>query len=184
MISFLHISDVHLGYQQYGNPERFNDFARAFLSAVDFAVEKRADFIIICGDLFHKSAIDPKTLLQANEGFERLANAGIQVVAINGNHDKARYSDGISWLHYLSFRGHIILLSPLFLQNGISLDPWNGESGSYIDIDDVRIIGIPYLGAATEPVLEDFPKALESLSKEDIKFSILIGHFGLGGVQK
>jgi DNA repair exonuclease SbcCD nuclease subunit len=181
MVSFLHISDVHLGYQQYGNTERYNDFARAFLTSVDFAIEKNVDFVLICGDLFHKSAIAPKTLFQANEGFERLANAGIQVVAINGNHDKAKYAEGYSWLHYLSYRGHIILLSPVFSEEGTRLDPWNDEEGSYIDIEGVRIFGIPYLGASTEPVLEEMPKILESLSAEDIKFTVLIGHFGLEG---
>jgi len=181
MVSFLHISDVHLGYQQYGNAERFNDFGKAFLKAVEFAVDKKVDFVIICGDLFHKAAIDPKTLLQSNEGFERLAGENIRAVVVNGNHDKARYSDGISWLHYLSYRGHIILLSPVFSEEGIRLDSWNGEKGSYIDIGGIRIFGIPYLGSAIEPILEEMPIALESLSTEDIKFSILMGHFGLEG---
>ena len=32
---FLHIADVHLGYQQYGLKDRFDDFSRAFLHLVD-----------------------------------------------------------------------------------------------------------------------------------------------------
>jgi DNA repair exonuclease SbcCD nuclease subunit len=27
-MKFLHAADVHLGYQQYGSKERFNDFRR------------------------------------------------------------------------------------------------------------------------------------------------------------
>jgi len=181
MASFLHISDVHLGYQQYGNTERFNDFGKAFLKAVEFAAEKKVDFVIVCGDLFHKAAIDPITLLQASEGFERLAREKIRVVVVNGNHDKARHSDRISWLHYLAFRGHIVLLSPVFSEDGISLVAWDGEKGSYIDIEGIRIYGIPFLGASTEPVLEEMPKALEKISVEGSYFSVLMGHFGLEG---
>ena len=48
--SFLHLSDIHLGYQQYGHRERFNDFGRAFLSAVRYAVENQVGFVLISGD--------------------------------------------------------------------------------------------------------------------------------------
>ncbi|MFC2055745.1 exonuclease SbcCD subunit D, partial [Chloroflexota bacterium] len=118
-ITFLHFSDVHLGYQQYGDRERFNDFGRAFLKAVDFAVAKQVDFVLVSGDLFHKSAIDPPTLLQAANGIDRLRNAGISVVAVAGNHDRAKYRDRYSWLDYLAERGYITLLSPSFEEGGI-----------------------------------------------------------------
>lgn len=64
-VEFLHIPDVHLCYQQYNLEERFKDFGRAFMKAVDYAIDKKVDFVPICGDLFNKSALDPLTLLQA-----------------------------------------------------------------------------------------------------------------------
>lgn len=42
-VGFLHLADVHLGYQQYGSTKRFNDSGRAFLAAVDYAVEQEVD---------------------------------------------------------------------------------------------------------------------------------------------
>lgn len=49
-MSFLHIADIHLGYQQYGLSERFSDFSRAFLHLVDTAVARRVDFVLLAGD--------------------------------------------------------------------------------------------------------------------------------------
>jgi exonuclease SbcD len=179
--SFLHISDLHLGYQQYGNHERFNDFGRAFHRAVDFALEQDVRFVVISGDLFHKSAIDPPTLLQAVFGLDKLKEAHIPVISIVGNHDRARYVDYVSWLDYLSERKYLSLLSPVFKQDGIQLDPWDGESGGYVDLGSVRIIGLPYLGASTEVALGLLPETLKSLPSEGIDYTIMLAHFGLEG---
>ncbi len=56
--SFIHIADTHLGYEQYGVRERFNDFSRAFWDIIDEALKRPVDFVIIAGDLFNKRAID------------------------------------------------------------------------------------------------------------------------------
>lgn len=29
---FMHVADIHLGYQQYGSKGRFDDFSQVFLS--------------------------------------------------------------------------------------------------------------------------------------------------------
>ncbi len=46
---FMHVADVHLGYQQYGLKERFNDFSRVFLHLVDEAIAQQVDFIMLAG---------------------------------------------------------------------------------------------------------------------------------------
>lgn len=180
-LSFLHISDLHLGYQQYGSRERFNDFGRAFHRAVDFALEQSVNFVIISGDLFHKSAIDPPTLLQAVYGLDKLKSAGIPVVSIVGNHDRARYVDHISWLDFLSERDYLSLLSPSFSAGEIHLKPWDGLKGGYIDLGRVRIVGLPYLGASTATALAALPHALEELPAEGTRYTIVLAHFGLEG---
>lgn len=178
---FLHLSDVHLGYQQYGHPERFDDFGRAFLSAIEYAVERQVDFVLISGDLFHKSAIDPPTLLQAVGGLDRMHQAGIPVLAVMGNHDRPRYRDRYSWLDFLAERGYLFVLRPTFKETGIHLSPCEGNEGGYVDINGVRIYGLPYLGASTRKVLEELPEALAKQSTEEIEFTVLMGHFGLEG---
>jgi DNA repair exonuclease SbcCD nuclease subunit len=178
---FLHLSDIHLGYQQYGHPERFNDFGRAFLSAVRYAVENQVGFVLISGDLFHKSAIDPPTLLQAVSGLQQLQEAGIAVIAVAGNHDRPRYRDRFSWLDYLAERGHLVLLSPVFDEEQIRLPPWDGRAGAYIDIHGVRIYGVPYLGASIRPVLAGMLDVLADQDKDEVEFTVLMAHFGLEG---
>ncbi len=180
-LSFLHISDLHLGYQQYGSRDRFNDFGRAFHRSVDFALEQEVSFVIISGDLFHKSAIDPPTLLQAVFGLDKLKKAQIPVISIVGNHDRARYVDHVSWLDYLSEREYLSLLSPIFTDGKIHFEPWDGIQGGYIDIGPVRVLGLPYLGASTEVALRGLPEALENLPKDSVDFTIVLAHFGLEG---
>ena len=48
---FMHIADIHLGYQQYGLTERFNDFGRMFLHLVDVALAEKVNFVLLAGDL-------------------------------------------------------------------------------------------------------------------------------------
>ena len=182
MPNFLHIADVHLGNQQYGCKERFNDFGRAYLAAVDYAVEHAVQFVIISGDLFHKSSIEPATLMQAMNGLKQLEEAGIPVVVVTGNHDRARYKEGESWLGFLSEMGLIYLLEPDFADNGeVILESWDGERGAYVDLHGVRIYGLPYLGASSQAVLSDLPLVIADQPTAGIDFTILMGHFGLDG---
>ncbi len=111
---FVHTADNHLGYEQYGVKERFNDFTRAFWGIVDDAIARKADLFVIAGDLFNKRAIDARTLMHAQQGLERLRDAGIPAVAIEGNHDRSYYRDGVSWLEFLCWQKLLILLNPYF----------------------------------------------------------------------
>jgi exonuclease SbcD len=180
-IDFLHMSDVHLGYRQYNLEERFKDFGRAFMNAVDYGIQNKVDFVLICGDLFHKSALDPLTLLQAVRGLERLEEANIKTIAIVGNHDKGRYQDDFSWLQYLAERGRLILLNPVFEEEGVKFPLYNKKRGGYVEIDGVQIFGVPFLGASISPILDELPKILSERKKDEVDFTILMAHFGLQG---
>jgi len=180
---FLHLSDVHLGYQQYNHKERFNDFGRAFLHVVDQAVAERVDFVILGGDLFQKRAIDPPTLVQAMEGLGRLKEAGIPVAAVEGNHEHAHYRDVFSWMEFLADRGYLALLNPTIHEGKITLTPWNGIQGAYLDLaGGVRIYGVKYYGASTARVVEGLIEALDGTDHRDLEYSLLILHAGLEGV--
>ena len=41
---FMHIADIHLGYQQYNSRERFDDFSRVFLHLVEQALDSSSRF--------------------------------------------------------------------------------------------------------------------------------------------
>ncbi len=177
-ITFLHLADVHLGYQQYQSDERLKDFSRVFRQAIDDAIVRQVDFVLIAGDLFHKAAINPATLLQAKRPLDTLRQAGIPAIAITGNHDATRYGQRFSWLDYLAADDCLTLLKPTFTDTGqLDLTPGNG---SYIDRHGVRVIGLNYLGASTPSVLTDLPDSLDTLPK-DVDFTVLMAHFGLEG---
>ncbi len=82
---FLHFADTHLGYRQYNNLDRYDDFARAFLAVIDVAIAEKVDFVVLAGDLFEKRSIEALTLNQAMIGLERLKAANIPCVAVEGN---------------------------------------------------------------------------------------------------
>ncbi len=182
---FLHLSDVHLGYQQYNHKERFNDFGRAFLHIVDEAVAEQVDFVILGGDLFQKRAVDPPTLLQAIGGLSRLKEAGIPVVAVEGNHERAHYRDVFSWMDFLADRGYLSLLNPTSFKEGVPvLTPWDGTEGAYLDLvgGSVRIYGLKYYGASTARVVEGLIGALAGTDGGSAEYVILVMHAGLEGV--
>jgi DNA repair exonuclease SbcCD nuclease subunit len=188
--SFIHVADTHLGYEQYGVRERFNDFSRAFWEIVDDALQRNVDFVVIAGDLFNKRAIDALTLIHAIEGLKKLHDRHIPVIAIEGNHDRSYYRDGVSWLQFLCYQDYIKLLAPV-MQNGVpQLTPWSAETmlGSYIDLLDghLRVYGLPWQGAATSRTLEGMSQALQAAyaqaDEQNIDYRLLMMHTGVDGI--
>jgi exonuclease SbcD len=186
---FVHTADNHLGYEQYGVRERYDDFARAFLSVVDAAIARQADFFVIAGDLFNKRTIDARTLTQANEGLRRLADAGIVAMGIEGNHDRSYYRDGMSWLQYLSYQGLLRLLNPT-LRDGVPvMTEWSPESltGLYTTLQGgrVRVYGLPWYGSSTARVMAGFAEALAAAREEEeaagVEYRVLLMHTGVEG---
>ena len=87
--SFVHVSDLHLGYTQYGLEVRRQDFDSAFSEVVDKTLELKPDFMIIAGDLFHQARPSNHTLENTVRSFKRLKDANIPVLTVDGSHDSA-----------------------------------------------------------------------------------------------
>ena len=176
-MNFIHASDFHLGYAQYGLTERFKDYARAFDSVIKYAIDHKAEFILISGDLFHKRNINAPTYLQAYKVLSQLKDKSpsTNVYAIEGNHDLAYHQDGNSWLEILNSQG-LLKLIKLKEANGVSL------MGDYVETDRVRIFGVRYLGSST---LSTIPLIAEEIRKirniHGEKYTILMMHFGMEG---
>lgn len=117
---FLHASDIHLGCQQYRNPNRSNDFTRAFQEVLSLAIEHRVDFILLGGDVFTSLEMLPGKLnkiVNILKRFKESTKGNIPLISIEGNHDIRRFSRGVrferrcqSWLKLLANLGFIILL--------------------------------------------------------------------------
>jgi DNA repair exonuclease SbcCD nuclease subunit len=188
--TFVHTADNHLGYEQYGSRERFDDFAKAFLHVVDDAIARRADFFVVSGDLFNKRAIDAQTLIQAREALQRLANVGIPAIGIEGNHDRSYYRDGVSWLQFLSYLGVLKLLNPIMRDGAPALAEWSQQTmqGLYVPLMDgrLRVYGLPWYGASTARVMRGLAETLEAERAEEdaagVEYRVLLMHTGVEGI--
>jgi DNA repair exonuclease SbcCD nuclease subunit len=183
MARFLHLADIHLGTHQYQNAERNRDFFRSFWEVADrYATPGEVDFVLVAGDLFDKRSIDAPTLGQATAVLKRLADRGIPVCGVEGNHDRAYYGEGSSWLEYLNSLGLLRLLRNDIAEDGtIILRPWEAGKapGAYLDIGDIRIIGSRYYGASTPKAIEPMTDAIRALPPAP--FTVLMWHLGVEG---
>ena len=179
---FLHTADIHLGYQQYGLSERYDDFTEAFQWVVDTALDECVDFLLIAGDLFEKRTLDPRTLLIAVTEFERLKTAGIPVVAIEGNHERT-YGDSLSWMEYLSQSDLLYLLDCSRHDQGWLPQHWDKEerTGGYVALAGARIYGLRYQGAQTGAALSEIGAAIDAAPHSEAGFSIFLSHTSVEG---
>jgi len=182
-VRFAHLADLHLGYEQYHSPERYRDFFQTFHRAVSDILKERVDFVLIAGDLFHQRVISPLTLILAQRELQRLKEAGIPVVGVMGNHEQPHYRQDHSWLDFLSAQGLLILLRPYYQDEKLVLQPYQDGAGGYVDLEDVRIYGTGYHGAAAPRVFADLTARLEELHAERRPpFTILLAHAEVEGM--
>ncbi|MBD2258085.1 exonuclease SbcCD subunit D [Pseudanabaena sp. FACHB-2040] len=185
MAKFLHIADIHLGFDRYDSRERTRDFFLALQDVLQrYAVEERVDFVLIAGDLFEHRNIQPATLNQAQLCLQDLQKAGIPVLAIEGNHDNRPYGTRTSWLKYLSEWGLLKLLEPGDVAAGEPFYfPWddNTRRGGYVDLAcGVRVVGANWYGAAAPKAIEQIATAIEALPPGP-EHTVLMFHHGLEG---
>ncbi len=101
-MNFLHASDFHLGYAQYGLEERFRDYARAFQYVIQYAIDHKVEFILISGDLFEKHNINAPTYEQAYKVLSELKNRSPSKYGMNLTpikQKKVKEGDGILMLN-------------------------------------------------------------------------------------
>jgi len=180
---FLHVADCHLGYRQYNRIERYDDFAHAFIHIMQIAVDEAVDFVVLAGDLFHKRAIDALTLNQAMVGLEKLQNAGIPCLAVEGNHELRHYDDHIGWMEFLAARHLLILLDAQFVEGEPQLQPYRNRRGAYIDVlPGLRVFGLGYRGAGTARAIAGYAAALDRLERDGVEYTLFVAHTGIEGV--
>ncbi len=185
MPSFLHLADIHLGFDRYDNKERSLDFFRAFQDALEkYAIEAQVDFVVIAGDLFEHRNIQPATLNQAQVCLQMLQEANIPVLAIEGNHDNLPYGTKTNWLRYLADWDLLILLEPETNVEGTFVyEPWCSQNrrGGYLDLDcGVRVLGSNWYGGSAPQAIQRMATAIQQLPTGP-KHSILLFHHGLEG---
>ena len=181
-IRFVHFADVHLGFRQYGLAERAEDFTRAFGSVIQYCREVQPDFVILAGDLFDSKSIDPRTYADADAGLAALAQDGIPVVAVEGNHERWFRRGERSWLWQLSRSNRLRLLQQMDPEyDGLTWRPWTAERGhgAYTDIGPVRIFGVEYLGTRLAAHLPRVIEAAQATPADGARFRVGVLHTGV-----
>ncbi len=184
-MKFLHISDVHLGCTRYQLPESPRDFFDAWIDVLQrYGIEEKVDFVIMCGDFFHKRSVPPETMNYAVAGLQLMKDAGIPVVAIEGNHDQKHTDSDYSWLRSLANWNLLYLLEPTNIDGRIVYNVWDAEfgKGGFIDIGRVRIFGSHWYGASANWAIPMLTEAIKENRRDDA-FHLLMLHTDVEGHQ-
>ena len=183
MAKFLHLADIHLGIRRYRSEDRTRDFFLAWQDVIDrYAIAEKVDFVLIAGDFFDARKVEPQAMNHAIAGLDKLRNAGIPVVAIEGNHDCREAESSFSWMRSLSQWRFLHLLEPAYEAGEVSLQPWNESErrGSYIDIAGVRIFGSLWYGSTVGQALGPLIDAVARHTDERL-YPVLMLHTDVEG---
>ena len=92
-MKIVHLADSHLGFSSYS---RLDEYGRnrieemvyfGFDRAIEKIIEIKPDAVVHAGDVFHHVRPRIRPLVVFQRGLLRLAEAGIPVIVISGNHD-------------------------------------------------------------------------------------------------
>ena len=93
-IRMLHFADIHIGMENYGSVDpktgvnaRVLDFLRRFDELVDYGLEHDVDLVIFAGDAYKQRSPNPTYQRAFARRVKQLADAGVPVVLLVGNHD-------------------------------------------------------------------------------------------------
>lgn len=182
-MKFLHIADVHLGCTRYQLPESPRDFFDAWIDVLQkYAIDEKVEFVLMCGDFFHKRNVPPETMNYAVAGLDLLRSHNIPAVAIEGNHDQKHTDSEYSWLRSLANWNLLNLLEPTNIDGRISYSPFEDGRGGYIDIGGARIFGSHWYGASANWAIPMLTQAIGENRREGA-FHILMLHTDVEGHQ-
>jgi len=87
-----HLGRTHLAHvrDEQGRNVREEDFLRSFAWAVDETIRLEPDGFLWLGDIFDHARPTYRTFAHVLAGLQKLTDAGLQGVAISGNHDTPR----------------------------------------------------------------------------------------------
>ncbi|MDY0345784.1 MAG: exonuclease SbcCD subunit D [Bacilli bacterium] len=168
-MKILHLADLHLGKRICGYS--LIDDQRFFLNqTLRFLDENNIKCLIIAGDIYDLSIPSAEATTILDEFLSALADKGIQVLMIPGNHDSS---------NRLSYA------SNFFKNRGIHIVTDAKNSLSPIAIDDVNFYLVPFLNhhdvnRVLETDFKDYESAMrglvEAMKIDDKKTNVLIAH--------
>jgi exonuclease SbcD len=106
LVRFVHCADLHLDTPFRGLANVSPGTARALAQAtfcawenvVELAIQERADFLVVAGDVFDSADRSLRAQFRFRDGLQRLAEAGIPSFVAFGNHDPVcGWSTSLEW---------------------------------------------------------------------------------------
>jgi DNA repair exonuclease SbcCD nuclease subunit len=94
-IRILLLADSHLGFDlpmspRSGRRRRGYDFLANYATALEPALRGQVDLVVHAGDVFDRPSVVPSIAYQAYEPLKRVADAGVPVFIVPGNHERSR----------------------------------------------------------------------------------------------
>jgi DNA repair exonuclease SbcCD nuclease subunit len=94
-IRVLLLADSHLGFDLPVSPRvarrrRGHDFLANYATALEPALTGEVDIVVHAGDVFDRPSIAPSVAYQALEPLRRIADRGVPVFIVPGNHERSR----------------------------------------------------------------------------------------------
>lgn len=172
--TILQTGDPHLDYTQFQLTQRKLDYYAAMFQIADIAIEREVDAVLLTGDLFQTPRPSTPSIACALKWKNKLKKAGIDVIAISGNHEIA----DPPWIDVLGMQN--IARTPYEVDNGAIMQglpystsqvvvQWLEES--VVDETLYMVLHQTYEGIAPHPSALDF--RLEDVPNNMI---ILCGH--------
>ena len=171
------LSDLHLGYRQYGLVDRENDFYLQFHKCCAKLNEVGADIVIIAGDIFDKPTPSPKAIHEYLYGIGHL-DADI-VVAIKGNHTMLMKKDHYSVDELINddeIEGYYLLEDESMSTHSHAFaSNHDMEYTKWKNRPNIRIDGITY---RPDSQIEEFLYVQQELAEqeEETLFRVLVTH--------
>lgn len=94
-VRILLLADSHLGFDHPLRPKirrrrRGLDFMASYRRACQTAIEERVDLLVHGGDVFHTPTVPASLVYQGFEPLKEVADSGIPVLLVPGNHERSR----------------------------------------------------------------------------------------------
>lgn len=179
-----HVSDLHFGRIPHsrpdpaaGIPDRLLDVARCWNAAIDVAIANHASPLIVAGDVFEAPNPDATAVGLFASGVRRATRGGVNVVAIDGNHDRKPHP------------GRPSILGALHAPDA---GLWTSQVPEILDVDGLKIATLPSVSRhhlmaitkymrsqADEEIVEGLRRILDGLRAEGA--DVLVGHWPVSG---
>ena len=164
---FSHISDTHLGLQQYGLEEREQDIYDSFNQTIDISIKDHVDFVIFAGDIFHTPNPSGTAILQMANALKRLKENSIDSFFILGEHDISR-----------------MRATPVpYVYHNLQFSKYVG-SGKPVYHKDVMIAGFDKIRKNELQPFEEKFREIDILAKQHNGHKILVLHQGITEVNQ